>query len=131
MISNSKVSIHWNNTHLCLSLMSPPCGRPDMMTLTWQEWIKLVHSHPWYIKRCDMHMRSRCHSGLCYIGCAGATVGNENTFFSIRLFIGKWRAKSIMTVIWSVRVFSQISSLNWKSHKNTWRRLIVVLNVKY
>lgn len=54
--------------------MPPASGRPDVVTLAWQEWVKLVHAHARHVEGRDVHMGSVGHPRLGHIGCVRAAI---------------------------------------------------------
>lgn len=54
--------------HLRLCLVPPPCGRPNMVTLAWQEGVKLVHAHARHIEGRHMNMWPVRHPRLRHVG---------------------------------------------------------------
>lgn len=80
MYNNKDIS---QEAHLCLCLMPPASGWPNVMTLAREEWVKLVHSHSWHVEGRDVHVWSVSHPRLGHICCVCATTKEKKFFLNI------------------------------------------------
>lgn len=63
--------------------MSPPCLPDDVVRLTRQEWVKLIHTHSWNIERGHVHMGPMGNSSLGNVCGVGSTIPRSLTISSL------------------------------------------------